>query len=323
MLATVTPLVVPSAALFAVGLLALLAALLLILLRVVVVTVIGSLLSWIASALKVIPFVGGWSDAVVLDGVNAVDAALGKAIAASERVAVSGLLDAWKLLRWTADQTANLAIETLHGFDVVVTHAIPHAVSSAIGLIRPRVEQIETTVEHLDKTAVAGVRSDLAAVKASALTAEGRIAGELRTVDHSIATTLPRTIAAELGDVRGWTSKQLRRLTRRLSAVEEKLTLAALAGVIVGVIAREIPWVRCKNVGKVGKQLCGMPITQLEKLLADFAIASIAIFGTMSLEGLAVDEQKILAEVAKEVLHFWRADVKGVTRNPGLGDSGL
>lgn len=314
---------VPAAGLFAVGLLAALTALFLVFLRFAAITLVGSLMRWIAGALSVIPFVGSWTGALIDDAINAVDGALGSAIAASEKLAVSTLHDSWKLTVWVGSSIANLATETLHGFNVLVTHTIPSAVEDAVGHLRGRVETIETTISHLDKAAIKEVRTDIAGVRHEAAAAERRITRDIATVDHAITSTLPRAIGRDLGELRGWTSKQIRRLARRLSAVEDALSLAALSGVIIGVIARELPWIRCKNVGKAGKALCGLPIAQVEKLLAELTLGLTAIFGTLSLESLAKDLQAIIGGVSTEVLHFWRADAAGSLVDPGPGESGL
>lgn len=322
MIAAVVP-EVPAIGLFAVGLLAALTAVFLVFLRFAAVTLIGSFARWMAKALKVIPFVGGWTAGVIDDAVNTVDLALGAAIAASEKLAVSAIHDSWKLTRWVGATIAHLSTETLHAFNVLVTHTIPNAVEDAVGHLRGRVETIETTIEHLDKTAIAEVRSDIASVRREAAAGERLITRDIAAAEHAITTTLPHAISRDVSEIRGWTSKQLRRLARRLSAVEEALTLGALTAVVVGVLARELPWIKCRNVAKTGKALCGLPITQLEKLLADLTLGLTAIFGTLSLESLAKDLQAIIGGVSTEVLHFWRADTTGALVDPGPGESGL
>lgn len=317
------PVVLPEVGLFAAGLLFCLTAIFLIFLRFAAITLVGSLVRWMAKAISVIPYVGSWTQSVVDDAVNTVDQALGRAIAASEKLAVQTIHDAWKLTRWLGSTIANLSTETLHAFQVLVTHTIPAAVENAVGHLRGRVERIEASIDHLDRTAIAEVRTDIASVRHEATAAEHRIGRDIATVEHSIATTIPAAIGHDLGELRGWTAKQIRRLTRRLSSVEEALTLGAISGVIIGVIAKELPWIRCRNVGRAGKALCGLPITQVEKLLAELTLGLTAIFGTLSLTDLAKDLQGIIGGVSTEVLHFWRADASGPLIDPGPGESGL
>lgn len=309
----------PAAGLFAVGLLFAATALFLFLLRFAAITLVGSLVRWVASALSVIPFVGGWTAGVVDDAINAVDQALGNAIAASEKSAVSMLHDSWKLTVWVGSTIANLATETLHGFNVLVTHTIPNAVEDAVGHLRGRVEHIETTIEHLDKSAIREVRADIAGVRHEAVAAEHRIAGDIGALEHSIATTLPHAIGHDVGELRGWTSKQLRRLTRRLSATEEALTLGALTAVVVSVIGRHWKWLKCGNVARVGKHLCGLPVSVLESILEDAALDATALLVTLNLPDFVNAAQAVFGESSAEILNFWSGGVEKKLQGRRLG----
>lgn len=312
----------PAIGLFAVGLLFALTALLLILLRFAAITLVGSLVRWIANTLNTIPFVGGWTAGVVDDAVNYVDRALGEAIAGSEQLATSALHDSWKLTRWVGATISGLATNTLHGFNILVTHTIPAAVEGGIGHLRGRVERIETTIDHLDQTAIAEVRADIADVRHEAHAAERGIARDLAAVEHTIATTIPHAIGRDVADVRGWTSKQLRRLSRRLSATEEALTIGALSAVIVGVIARNWKWIKCGNVAKAGKHLCGMPVSQLESLLAEAALDATALLITLNIRDFVTEAQAVYKTSSKEIAAFWSAGVGTPKRDRLLGQPG-
>lgn len=313
---------VPAIGLFAVGLLAALTALFLVFLRFAAITLVGSLMRWVASALSVIPFVGGWTAGVIDDAINSVDNALGVAVAASEKLAVQTLQDSLKLTRWVGATMAHLATETLHGFNVLVTHTIPHAVEDAVGHLRGRVETIETTIEHLDRSAIREVRSDIAGVRREAASAERRISEDFAAAEHAITTTLPHAIGHEVGELRGWTSKQLRRLTRRLSATEEALTLGALTAVVVGIVARHWKWIKCGNVAKVGKHLCGLPVSLLEQLLADAALDATALLITLNLREFVTAAQDVFGATEKEIATFWSAGLKSGATDRALGSAG-
>lgn len=313
---------VPAVGLFAVGLLAALTALFLVFLRFAAITLVGSLVRWVAGALSVIPFVGGWTAGVVDDAINTVDNALGTAIAASEKLAVSTIHDSWKLTQWVGATIANLATETLHGVNVLVTHTIPKAVEDAVGHLRGRVEALEETIEHLDKAAIREVRSDIASVRKEAASAERRISNDFAAAEHAITTTLPHAIGHDVGELRGWTSKQLRRLTRRLSATEEALTLGALTAVVVGIVARHWKWIKCGNVAKVGKHLCGLPVSLLEQILADAALDATALLITLNLRDFVTAAQDVFGETEKEIASFWSAGLKSGVTDRALGSAG-
>lgn len=313
---------VPAAALFLVGLLAGITAVFLVFLRFGAVTLIGGLLRWLVKQLPHIPYVSDSVNKFVNAGVNAVDEVLGAAISASSGLAITTLHDSWKLTLWVGDALAGLATSTAHAINVLVTSTIPAAVEHPVRFVQKQLDALIANVTHLQQTIKQNVAAAVAALTATVARNASRAEHAIASAEHSITTAVPRLVGREVADVRGWTQKQLRRLSRRLTRVEEAVGLTALAGVIVAVIAREIPWVRCRNVGKVGKTLCGMPVSQLERLLADFALGATAIFGTLSLETLAKDTQKLVGGLGGEVRHFWRADVKAVARDRQPGQPG-
>lgn len=322
MIAAVAP-EVPAALLFAVGLAAGVTALFLFFLRFCSITVIGSLLRWIASALSVIPFVGGWSAELIESGVNAVDRALGAAIAASENLASQMLGDAWKLTRWVGDSIAHLATETLHGFRVMIVHTVPGIVARATAPLIVRIGRLERAVTHLEQTTAQTLQADVAAVEAQATSAEHRIGrtirhveaqatadaarltGELAVAEHAITVTLPRAVGAAEADVRGWTGKQLRRLSRRLTRVEEAVSVGALTAAVVGVIAREFSWVRCPNMKTLGRAACRTPAQDFERVVEDLLLGAAAIYVALDLEEFAQEMQAVIHDTALVVGAVW------------------
>lgn len=98
--------------------------------------------------------------------------------------------------------------------------------------------------------------------------------------------------------------KRVGRLTGRLSRVEKLLGLAAFAGLLVRALDRlGLKWLRCGNVNKVGKQLCGMNPGLLESLLAD----ALLVGGVLSLVALAEEMQTVVGDSASLVQKFWQA----------------
>lgn len=314
---------VPAAGLFVIGLVAAVTALFLVLLRFSAVTLIGGLLRWLAHLVSWVPFVGGLTEDGINAGINAVDEALGAAVAASTGLASSMIHDAWKLTVWVGDTIADLATSTAHAVTAIVTSTIPNAVHSITHPITLSIGAIETRVLSIERAALKDLRGKINAARAAAAGALVLVTTRIHAAEHAITTTIPADLAGIETDIRGWTSKQLRRLTRRMSAVEEAIGLTALTGLIVAVIARQLPWIRCPNVGRAARQLCGMPVTQVEKLLADLALGATLIFGTLSLSQFAKQMQGIVGEAASEVSHFWRADVTSIRSDRQPGQTGL
>lgn len=317
MIAVVAP-VVLEGGLFAIGLVAALVALFLVLLRFGAVTLIGGLLRWLAHLVSWVPFVGGLTEDGINAGINAVDEALGAAVAASTHLAVSMIHDLWKLTLWIGDTIADLATSTAQAIDALVTSTIPNAVHALTHPITLTVAEIEARIGRVERHALADVRNAIRAVKAATAGALVLVTNRIRAAEHSIASTLPAELGRVETDIRGWTSKQLRRLTRRMSAVEEAIGLTALTGLIVTVVARELPWIRCPNVGRAAKSLCGMPVSSIEKLLADVALAATLITIPLSLVAFADELQTVLGTVNEQVIEFWGADT-----SPNSGDRKL
>jgi len=119
-------------------------------------------------------------------------------------------------------------------------------------------------------------------------------------------------------DVRGFRRElaDLLKLRRRLAWLFAFTSAAGL--VAVGIRALKLGWLRCSNVGKAGKAICRTDARWLENAL----LGLVAIFGTMSLETLAVQLYAIVGDGAREVAHFWRTDVGIVPTELELGQTG-
>lgn len=92
-------------------------------------------------------------------------------------------------------------------------------------------------------------------------------------------------------------------LTGRLSRVEKLLGVAAFAGLLVRALERlGLKWLRCGNVTKAGRRVCGMDPSLLDSLLLD----TLVVAGALSLVEFAKEVQGIEQEVATGVRWFWR-----------------
>lgn len=295
---------VPAAALFAAALLTVAVAILLILMRFVTITLVGSMLRWIGRQLSHLWFVGGWVEGQIESGVRYVDDALSNAISASSHLAVGFFQDGWKLTKWIGNTIADLAAETLHGFQTIVTHTVPAMIAERLHPLQVLLRGLEARVVGIERDALSNIRDGidrlrargdeiLRSAEASAAAAASAVAGTLRGEIGDVAGTARR----ELGDVRD-------RLGRRIGTLERAVGIGALTGVVVSIVARELPWVRCRNVGKVGKALCGMP---MDGRLDDLLAGALLISGTVSIVELSKELQGITDDVAEGVRWLVRA----------------
>lgn len=289
---------IPAAVLFAVSAVAFLSFFILYMLRFGARAVITGLLGGLASLLPTIFGLRHVVESGVDSVAKAVDDVLGEWASKAQGVGVATFNDAWKLTKWVGKAMADLAAETARAFHLVVTSTIPSAVRSASGFLQSQLAAALLRLHHLEQTVVAGLRADIASIEASvkrdARTAETAI----HAAEHAITVTVPDAIGSAVADVRGWTSKQIRRLSRRLTAVEKAVGLTALSGVVVAVIARQIPWVRCQNVGKVGKALCGTSTSSLDRMLEDALLGATLIVATIDLVELSREMQAVVADTA-------------------------
>jgi hypothetical protein len=231
------------------------------------------------------------------------------------------------LLQETADQVAGLAEDTYRGFNNVKRYLIPSLLGAALSPIVKEIAHLgartktiilhPTTIVH--KT-VAVIQPGLKALegKVSALEAKVAAVGAAApTIIHEVAppVALPKP-AAIPGDIyRGLDS-----LWKESKRVAKVLTPAGIVGLVAGsVLARMgLSWLKCGNVGKVGKRVCGLNTQILDSLLAGL----IAVFGTIGIVVFAEDIQKVMGTFADDVARFWRADGKGPGGDRGLGQTG-
>lgn len=132
------------------------------------------------------------------------------------------------------------------------------------------------------------------------------------TLPHDIVGAFPR-----LGSL----DRVLHGIDETLKDTLKKLSPAALAALFVGSVLSltGLSWLRCGNVGRAGKSLCGLNANALEALLAGL----VSIFGTFGIVAFAEELQPITKDSVEAVRHFWRADVAGPSKSRGIGQSGF
>lgn len=232
------------------------------------------------------------------------------------------------LLQETADQIAGLAQDTFHGFKYVKGYLIPALLGAALA---PLIRQIEhlghqtktiilhpTTIVH--KTvqvltpglkAIEGKVSTLEA-KVAALATAGVAANPVPIIERVV--TRPAAIPQDI--YRGIDS-----LWKDVKRIGKVVTPVGIAGLVAGALLAtlKMPWLKCRNVDKVGRALCHTHTNVLEGLLTGL----VALFGTFSLVAFAHYLLPIADEVGGEVTHFWRADVAKQGGDRQLGNPAL
>lgn len=242
----------------------------------------GALLHGLTSALNKVPFIG-LGDKTVGQVNNFVQAQIGHALSGAE----TSVGRTWHALSYVARLTAStvefLAHSTLDAINALTRSSIPDAVR---GAVVPNVSRLSAAVASLTSS-VAGIRRDLYARVGELERDIGRVYGRAHAeVGDLRAHALPAlwgevgALERELGDLRGYTH---RILTHRVGRLEARLAAAALTAAAIAAIARVAPWVRCSNVGKLGRAVCRTEHNFLDSLLA----GSLLIVGTISLAQMA------------------------------------
>lgn len=90
---------------------------------------------------------------------------------------------------------------------------------------------------------------------------------------------------------------------RRLRRAEAYLTAAGFVVIVASALGRlGLRWVRCRNVSKVGRRVCGMDFDYLDALLA----GSLLVVGSVSIVDFAHELQDAEDEVVKAIRGFVR-----------------
>lgn len=246
------------------------------------------------------------------------EAALALTLAAGFVVAF-GLLYVYRstlsrILTWLADELddvdVNVGFKTLHLFGPLsnLLRTVDDAISDALGYFVQQTERgmvyfwNETTdtfdllgdflSDFADTVAATLATLTETTIPNALLGVEARVARRLAAIASSVtyvrSVAIPR-VWGEIDDVRGRVGQLGRDIVRaasRLRRLEKLLTAAGAAALVMVALKRlGLGWVRCTNVSKAGKRLCGMDLGTLDALLASTLLLS----GAISVERLTRD----------------------------------
>jgi hypothetical protein len=167
-----------------------------------------------------------------------------------------------------------------------VAHVLPGAVA------KPIVETVVKPITKVVKVTAAVTKAQFRHLTARVRALEHRIARLGHATAGAIAAPFPR-----IGRLEKTAKAQAKRLTRL-----EKILAGGLG---VAVVARALTrlglgWLRCGNVKRTGKAICGMNPGLLDALLLDAALLSVAF----NLEEFARELQTVTGEAARLIHNF-------------------
>lgn len=285
---------------------------------------LGALLRALADGLHKINVWGVHVFSFLASGVTAVDSAINAALVAGVDGTRWALVKLWNygalLIHKTLEAMADLAETTYSAIAHTVDRVVPALISTALRPLFGAVHSLSHQLAYLWR-----VVTHLAQrVEHVALDTLPKV---VITVPRIAAHEAAKAVTATAGAVAG-TLPRLGSIERTLHGIDEtlkdtlrKVSPAALAGVFVASVLSitGLSWLRCGNVGRAGKAICGLNANVLEGLLAGL----LSIFGTIGIVKFAEDVQGVVKEFGSEVGHFWRADAIGSGGDRALGSATL
>ena len=258
--------------------------------------------AWLKDAGRVAGFVLGPTVTLTLKLTRWITSQVGEVFSDAERLAV-----AWfsGLYQWAALAIGQALSWPIYLFKLqwwIVNHAIPNAIRAAIRgfhgsvtyvtKVLPKVERVVTKLPKLTKAQIrAAVTAALSSLVLPFMPELRWIRAHFHAITHAIpgAITLPKL-------------PSIRDVLRRLRKLEKGATRAAFAAALAVALGRlGLGWIRCNNVKKAGKSVCGIDMGLLDELL----LGTTAIFGAISVvefaEGLRAIEGEAVSVMGKLV----------------------
>lgn len=289
---------------------------------------LGAVLRWISQALLVtvtLPWpIGRVTFTALSKAVASIDNEIRDALAAG----IQGLEWAWHAmihavaveLQQIGDSIEQVAQGALAGLDDLRRITIPalldntlRSLRSAIGLLQRQMAQVLHDLAHLSQPLEKVIYRDVPQAAAKVATLPKIVVVDVpNAVSKAVAGVLPRLHGIDESLSDAW---------KRLRTIGRTLTPAGILGLVGAAVFSQfgLGWLKCSNVNKVGKSVCGMNAGVLEGLLSGL----LALFGTFSLVEFAKYLQPVVRDVGGGVTYFWRAEIEGKSRDRALGSPTL
>lgn len=166
--------------------------------------------------------------------------------------------------------------------------AVPTLATKVVHSVTTRVVRVERTIVKLPKLTRAQAKALIGAAVATYIHPYLADLQWLRRHFSALTHAIPRALPVPQFPT-------FPNIWKRLRALERKLTPAAVAALVVAALARMgLNWIRCNKTKRVGKAICGLDESLIDKFLLD----ALAIFGVVSIvefaEGLlAIEDEAV------------------------------
>lgn len=233
----------------------------------------------------------------VADVFRSVDHRISHALAVAALNTESAVVSLWHLTAevfwWSVHETKALALDTFHAMQYQITVTIPDAAKWA----RREAVTVAHRLVHREAAIARAAEREIGHV-AHVAQAEAIAAG--REAEHALDWS-----EAKVGQL----ERYIDGLDARVSRLAKRLTPSAIVALIGATIFTEfgLGWLRCNNVGRTGKRLCGLGLDALDALL----VGTLAVEGTISLQSMANELVDLSGEIVPAVTGFVR-ELNGV-----------
>ncbi len=164
--------------------------------------------------------------------------------------------------------------------------ALPTRIEHVVHQVTKQLPGITRTIVRLPKLTKAQAKALIGAAVATYVAPYLTMLRWLRSHFHALTAVIPHTLPIPVGRTIAGIRARLRRLERSLPAT-------AVAAAVIAVLARlGLGFLRCGNVKKAGKSVCGMNTGLLDSLLLD----TVALLSVVSVVEFARELQTIEGE---------------------------
>ena len=223
---------------------------------------------------------------------------------------------AWHDIAHTTDVTV---INTHQAFRTIKKYTIPFAISVAVGPLTPLLKLLQAQVKTLESVPHTVVQKITRVIHAQPTLLTTHELQQIAKMAAADALPVPAAFPNPWPRIRD-IAKEIENLGKGTVDTTKKLTVSGALGLVAasvfGVLG--LGWLKCSNVNRVGKALCGFDRLALDALLAGLA----AVFGTIGLEAFAKDVQGVTSDLEGAVRYFWRATGSGPGGDRALGQAG-
>jgi len=228
---------------------------------------------------------------------RSVDRRISHALAVAAINSEAAVVSLWHLTAevfwWSVHETKALAVDVFHALEHQTTVVVPNAAKWA----RREAAGVAHRLVNREAAIARSAEREIGHV-AHVAAAEARAAA--RTADHALDWS-----EAKVGQL----ERDIAGLEAKVANVARKLTPAAVVALVGATIFKQfgLGWLRCNNVGRAGKRLCGLGIDALDALL----LGTLAVEGSVSLVGMANELVGLADDIVPAVTRF-ASELNGV-----------